>query len=130
MAMARKGESFVSRVWEVGLGVPCLHLRRFPQLNKDLVSRELNPGGSGRARFRTMQLVPGPMASCSALPTLFVPWDRTEATISFLVFTKGGAFWSCGHLPSVNPKYQASSPDRSQGTPSSGDTVRPPLWRC
>lgn len=39
----------------------------------------------------------------------FAPWDRTEESvpnISSPIFAKGGAFWSCGHLPSFSCKYQ------------------------
>lgn len=39
---------------------------------------------------------------------MFVPWDKTEergASISSLIFARGGEFWSCGHLLSFNPKY-------------------------
>lgn len=70
-----------------------------------------------------MQLVPGPMASCSALPTLFVPWDRTEERVplsAFQCLLKVEHFGAVATSP-VNPKYQASSPDKSQVTPSSGD---------
>lgn len=73
-----------------------------------------------------MQLVP--RLNAPHFPScLFPGTEKRGATVSFLVLGKGGAFWDCGHLPSINPKYQALSPDKSQITLPSGDTLHPPL---